>query len=357
MSRFDFFQLANPESTTLTTPTFDIFNYNSVIDNFYRMTAPFQITTECCSGLEVHDTLTIANVTNDQSDSNCVPMPHFLTYNDLRPLHHHDFYELMIVLEGEVINRIEDKEYTYGAGTCCLMNRNVRHAEKLCGASKLLFLSLTPDFVSELLDFYKANHFHSEMDALNDVALRFMEADLRHPGKKDYLFFLPVFQNDSQMQRLREHADRLVQTAQAPHFGASYLVRGWICSLVEFLSASENYHVTEINLNSQGDFLLFLQISHLLEDRHGRVTRQELAERCNYSGTHINRIVQKYSGMNLFDYSMTFCMKRAAALLTETDKPISDIMQELEFTNASHFYQIFKAHYGMTPMKYRKALR
>ncbi len=41
--------------------------------------------------------------------------------------------------------------------------------------------------LSELLDFYKVNHFHTEMDALNDVALRFMEADLRHPGKKDYL--------------------------------------------------------------------------------------------------------------------------------------------------------------------------
>lgn len=357
MSRFDFLHASNSESTTLTTPTFDIFNYNSIVDNFYRMTVPFQITLEECSGLEPHDTLVITNVTNHQADSNCVPMAHFWAYNETRPLHHHDFYELMIVLEGAVINRIEDKEYTYSAGTCCLMNRNVRHTEKFCGPARLLFLSLTPDFVTELLNFYKSDHFQGEMEVLNDVTIRFMESDMQHPGKKDYLFFLPVFQNDSQMQRLRKHSDWLVQTGQTPHFGTSYLIRGWICSLIEFLSARENYHVTEIKLDSQGDFPLFLQIGHLLEDRHGRVTRQELATYCNYSGTHINRIVQKYSGMNLFDYSMTFCMKKAASLLTETEKPITAIMQELEFTNASHFYQIFKNHYGITPMKYRKTVR
>lgn len=357
MSRFDFFQVANPESTTLATPTFDIFNYNSGIDNFYRMTAPFQLTQECCSGTGANDTLTITNVTGDQSDSNSVPMAHFLVYNNTRPLHHHDFYELMIVLEGEVMNRIEDKEYAYGAGTCCLMNRNVRHAEKLCGPARLLFVSLMPDFVAELLGFYKTGLFKGELESLNDVALRFMETDMRHPGKKDYLFFLPVFQNDSEMQRLHEISNQLFQTAQAPRFGVSFLVRGLICSLIQFISAKENYHVTEINLDSQGDFLLFLKISHLLENKNGRMTRQELAECCNYSGTHVNRIVQKYSGMNLFDYSMTFCMKKAASLLLETEKSITDIMHDLDFTNTNHFYQIFKKHYGMTPMKYRKASR
>ena len=127
-----------------------------------------------------------------------------------------------------------------------------------------------------------------------------------------------------------------------------------ICSLVRFLCCDTNYHVTQINLDSQGDFLLFLQISHLLEDRNGRMSRQEIAEACNYSGSHINRIVQKYGGMSLFDYSMTFCMKKAAALLTETELTISEIMRQLDFSNANHFYQIFRKYYGMTPMKYRK---
>ena len=237
------------------------------------------------------------------------------------------------------------------------MNRNVRHAEKFCGPAKLLFLSLTPNFVAELLGFYKTGQFKGELESLNDVALRFMEMDMCHPGKKDYLFFLPVFQNDSEMQCLHEISNQLFQTAQAPRFGVSFLVRGLICSLIQFISAKENYHVTEINLDSQGDFLLFLQISHLLENHNGRVTRQELAERFHYSGTHVNRIVQKYSGMNLFDYSMTFCMKKAASLLLETEKSITDIMHDLDFTNTNHFYQIFKKHYGMTPMKYRKASR
>ena len=46
----------------------------------------------------------------------------------------------------------------------------------------------------------------------------------------------------------------------------------------------------------------------------------------NYSGNYLNSIVKKYTNSCLFDYSQTFCMKRAAALLLETTASISEIM-------------------------------
>ena len=55
----------------------------------------------------------------------------------------------------------------------------------------------------------------------------------------------------------------------------------------------------------------------------------------------------------LFDYGQTFCMKKAATLLKETTSSISEIMEELHFTNTTHFYKCFKEHYHMTPNQFR----
>lgn len=356
MSRFDFFQAANPNLTTLDAPTFQIFNYNSDVDSFYRMDAPYQISVEHCSGMSATDVLMITNVTEEKAVDRNVPMHQYLAFNSSRALHHHEFFELMVVLEGEVINRIEEEEYRYSAGTCCLLNRNVRHAEVFCQEATLFFIDLTPEFVIELLEFYKRARFAGEMSELNDVVLRFMQKDLLHPGEKNYLFFLPLVQSNAFSEQLKQLSEQLLQTARNPVFGTSYLVRGFICSLIQFVSCESKYHITKINLESPGDFLLFLQISHLLEESNGRMSRQEIAKTCSYSGTHINRVVKKYSGMSVFDYGMTFCMKKAAMLLTQTDMTIDDIMRSLGFSNATHFYQQFKKQYRETPAKYRKGV-
>ena len=46
-------------------------------------------------------------------------------------------------------------------------------------------------------------------------------------------------------------------------------------------------------------------------------------------------------------------MKKAATLLKETTSSISEIMEELHFTNTTNFYKCFKEHYHMTPNQFR----
>lgn len=84
------------------------------------------------------------------------------------------------------------------------------------------------------------------------------------------------------------------------------------------------------------------------------MTRAELEKVLNYSGDYLNRIVNKYAGMCIFDYGMTFCLKKAALLLSSTEESISSIASSLHFSNRTHFYSLFKKHYGITPKEYRK---
>lgn len=83
------------------------------------------------------------------------------------------------------------------------------------------------------------------------------------------------------------------------------------------------------------------------------MSRHELEVSLNYSSDYLNRIVNKYAGMCLFDYGMTFCLKKAEYLLTNTTDSISEIAQKLQFSNRTHFYSLFKKRYGLTPKEYR----
>lgn len=138
-----------------------------------------------------------------------------------------------------------------------------------------------------------------------------------------------------------------------PKLGSTYVIKGMLLELFGYLSDAEHFHFTPVHVEANNDFLLFSHISHLLEDTNGRITRSELEQILHYSGNYINSIVKKYTDLCLFDYGQTFCMKKAAYLLRNTDDSILEIMEKLHFTNTTHFYQCFKKQYYMTPREYR----
>ena len=46
-------------------------------------------------------------------------------------------------------------------------------------------------------------------------------------------------------------------------------------------------------------------------------------------------------------------MQYAATALGSSDRSISDIALDCGIENMSHFYKLFRAHYGVTPRAYR----
>ena len=174
---------------------------------------------------------------------------------------------------------------------------------------------------------------------------------------KNYLDFLPVYQNRNNLPDLYRLADRLIQTMMFPTFGSSFILKGLICHLFYYLDTKEFYHISSVKLNSSSDLLLFSRIGHLMEDTDGRMSRSDLEKALCYSGNYMNTIVNKYTGMCLYDYGLTFTMKKAAHLLAETDLTISSIETRLGLTNRTHFYRLFRERYGVTPGEYRKRVR
>ena len=329
-------------------------NGESDFSRFYHMNVPFQLTLEYCNGDDKDDYVNIVTV----SSTKAVLYQESLSlknnpYTKNTP-HFHDFFEIVIVLEGNIVQKIEGKEYLYTTGSCCLINRNLRHLEYYPSKCMILYIGLSPDFVTKLFASAQNSLFSGEKDICTSELYHFITDDIKNPGKRAYLDFIPAYQNRLPAKRLHSLAETMLQTFLYPEFGASYRICGLMCSFLSYLSSPRYYLCTNIRLDTNSDFLLFSRITRLFEESDGRMTRTELEQLLHYSGDYLNRIVNKFTDMCLYDYGMTFCMKKAAEYLTETKDLISTIAARLKFTNRTHFYTLFKKKYGVTPKEYRQ---
>ena len=185
-------------------------------------------------------------------------------------------------------------------------------------------------------------------DTPADVWLANLGQDLR----KEYQDLFPTPENTDSVQTLATLIARMTHILHEPSTAATYYLKGALCELFDFLSSG--FYVTPVHLSSSPESLLFLRISRLLEDTDGRLPRSELARLLNYNGSYLNSIVQRRTGLCLFDYGMTFCFQKAERLLRETTLSVSEIALQLKFTNRTHFYELFRQKYGMTPQQWRK---
>ncbi len=349
----DTHDLLNQLRTENENASFDILNTASDINMLYKLKAPFQVTYEYCSGTNEQDYLNVLSLSPNGPSYTKEPIGlHNYIYHNMAP-HFHDYYEFLIVLEGALYQQIEGKEYLYQEGSCCLINRNLRHKEIFDQSSKILFLGFSAEYMTELLQSAEPGSEQKNM-YISDTALAdFILEDIQSPGRKAYLDFIPNYQNKRSLRTLHRLSEALIDTMMFPKFGSSHLTRGLLCYILQYLSSQEDYHCSLIELSSDRDYLLFARVEHLLEENNGRISREELSKILNYSGDYLNRIVKKYTGMSLHEYGMKICMKKAASQLTKTNRSISEIASDLQFTNRTYFYKLFTAEYGMTPKEYR----
>lgn len=353
----DTHELINQVRTENENASFDILNTSSDINMLYKLKAPFQVTYEYCSGTNEQDFLNVLSLSPNGPSYTKEPIGlHNYIYHHMAP-HFHDYYEFLIVLEGALYQQIEGKEYLYQEGSCCLINRNLRHKEIFDQKSKILFLGFSAEYMTELLRSGESGCEQTNKHITDTSLARFILDDIESPGRKAYLDFIPNYQNKSSLRMLHRISEALIETMIFPKFGSSHITKGLLCYILQYLSSQEDYHCSLIELSSDRDYLLFARVEHLLEENNGRLSREELSKILNYSGDYLNRIVKKYTGMSLHEYGMKICIKKAANLLAKTDQSISEIANNLQFTNRTYFYKLFTAQYGMTPKEYRKKLQ
>lgn len=277
----------------------------------------------------------------------------FILFVRDREHHQHNTYELVYVQDGEFYQCIESQRHKYSAGSCFLLNKNTRHREEYITGFTTVSLSLSTEFFHELISeqdekYFATRHLWNQNTELNN----FFNTELAglESSQKSYIDFIPKNQ-DSMV--LHDLFCKLIDIVLSPQPGCSFTFCGLVCQIFLHLSKKEYFTTAPINLGTDSESRLFAQINNIIEKSKGRVSRDMLSKELCYSGAHLNRIVQKYTGMNITQYTTAFSIKHAAWMLIHTDLTISEIVAEHGFTDRTYFYNAFKKFYGETPRQYR----
>lgn len=270
-------------------------------------------------------------------------------------MHQHNCFEFTYVLYGNMYQIVEGKRYLYTPGSCCLMNRNTLHTEDTSTDFKCIFFSVSAEFVARLTNYGNFMLFPQEQKRFDNLIFHFMEENIDHNHKdtKDFLDFVPRISETQQKVMVHNIFEKMLKTLLSPYYGATYRLQDLFFKLIDILCNPAYYNAEHVTAKTSMESLLFARIDQLLEEHKGRISNKELAYILNYDGTYLGKIVKKYTGQSLFDYSMNFTMNAAVDMLENTKKSVSEIAAELQFTNRTHFYKIFQERYHMTPTEYR----
>lgn len=82
-----------------------------------------------------------------------------------------------------------------------------------------------------------------------------------------------------------------------------------------------------------------------------------LAEQFSISETSLKNYFRGVYGQNISSYLQEVRMNAAAKMLAETQSPISEISEQVGYTNQGKFAAVFKRQFELTPFEYRRIKR
>ena len=209
--------------------------------------------------------------------------------------------------------------------------------ENAIADSELVFALMSKDFVSNLhVDFNKA--FQDAVRVLKSPCLTLNEEQLEIAT--DY-FTLARKIIHSPLDNKREIIGSLL-------ISIAYLAMNlWRNDIA---TARESQDTSSLRVNQMYELFISL-VSRYHNTERGMAF---YADKMSITPKYLSKVVKQASGRSGPEWIDAFVILEAKNMLKYTDKPVKEIVWQLNFPNPSVFNKFFKLHTGQTPSEYRK---
>ena len=228
------------------------------------------------------------------------------------PVHMHNSFEFIAVLEGGMTITVEDKEYVLSEGDCAVILPNEAHSYRTRNSSRSYLCVFSTDYVS---DFYNKTE---NLSAVNSV----FRLDNAESTVNELL-------NPINMFALKSTLYRILAT-----FYAS----------TEFVRQNNGSHRSFVH-----EVLAFIE-NHYAED----VTMHDIAQKMGYTYSYFSGLFNRIFKTN-FSALLNECrVSYASRLLIASDKTISEIASICGYNSLRVFNRNFYKFKNQTPTEFRK---
>jgi AraC family transcriptional regulator len=129
------------------------------------------------------------------------------------------------------------------------------------------------------------------------------------------------------------------------------------CLAARFVSLVADRDARPLSL-TQRDRKRAVDAAHWLESRaHEAVDLERAASEAGLSPFHFLRLFSRALGVSPHQYLLRARLRRAARLLVDPERPITDVALDVGFADLSNFIRTFRRAAGVSPSGFRRAAR
>ena len=247
--------------------------------------------------------------------------------NDYIPEHWHRSMEVIYIYEGSMELIEGQRVLLLHAGDYHVVNSAAVHATRTTTPSRVLLLQIPYAFLIGAIPEYESIRF---------------------------LFSRRDFSADAQIQEiLTSMGDLYTKKPQSYTLRFSGLLYDFLYILMT------HYKVTVDNtsrIQSQKNLHRLEPVIQYIQSHYAEaISLENAASLAHLNPEYFCRFFKQHMGITFLRYLNEVRISHAGRILMNTDKSISEVMQESGFTNQTIFNRLFKEIYGMTPRQARNS--
>lgn len=240
--------------------------------------------------------------------------------------HHHDFFEISILLEGEGYYLIDGHWQSISSGKILLFNPGVEHGEK------------------QLPNTYS----HQLHIGIGDF-------QLENLPKNNFPDSEIILTNQKNQIKIFDKAWQLINEFNQQHSNFNLICKGLVLEimglLLQGLADNTNENPTRTDrLNQAVQLIITYMENNFAKD----LTIEQLATTHFVSPTYLSRIFKEVTGVSPITYLIQIRLKEAYKLLEQNQITIKEVAKAVGYEDAYHFSKSFKKFYGFAPSKLQK---
>lgn len=123
--------------------------------------------------------------------------------------------------------------------------------------------------------------------------------------------------------------------------------------LVELIKSSQDIEIYSVDNYEK---MIIIHVLKYIEEFYISGTLVELSEQLNVPDYKLSKLIKKHTKMTFKELLQEKKLGKAIELIKSTDYHMVEIIYHVGYENQTHFYNIFKDKYGMTPRQYKLKL-
>lgn len=256
--------------------------------------------------------------------------------------HTHNFYELILVNEGNGKHFLNGTSFSYGPGHVFLLTPEDYHSFEIEKFTVFTYIKFTEQLFTE----------KRLGDGSPQWAKKFEEV-LYNPNTVPEC----IIKDQEDKKLLFPLAKMLLDEFNDPKLDSRSLMLelfGAIMVLVARNLAKKNLSISKVVLKEQDKVQQLLAHIRKNMDKKELLSQKHISATFNLSPNYISMYLKKHTGMGLQKMINETRLKTAERLLKQSSLTISQISNQVGFTDASHMNKMFQKYRGVNPIELRR---